>query len=175
MEEGVGDHRHQRVSMQSRPGSTFEVVGPKLLRELLMGLFTDPPGLDRGSERLDGGIGRQVRYIVFLFLGRPPLADEPDLVTRHALHTVIGHSVLVAIRNADTAGREAACQPISLVPRRQLTLAICLRPITLQQRPLADRGRSICGAIPVAGAGRRSSWRTSKLGPICSDRRADSA
>jgi len=35
------------------------VVDPKLLLELLVGLFTDPPGLDRGSERLDGGIGRQ--------------------------------------------------------------------------------------------------------------------
>ena len=111
LEEGVGDHRHQRVSMQSRPGSTFEVVEPKLLLELLVSLFTDPPGLYRGSERLDGGIGRQVRHIVFLFPGRPPLADEPDLVTRHALHTVIEHPVLMAIRNADTAGREETCQP----------------------------------------------------------------
>jgi len=42
------------------------VVEPKLLLELLVGLFTNPPGLDRGSERLDGGIGRQVRHIVFL-------------------------------------------------------------------------------------------------------------
>ena len=69
LEEGVGDYRHQRVSMQSRPGSTFEVVEPKLLLELLVGLFTDPSGLDRGSERLDGGIGRQVRHIVFLLPG----------------------------------------------------------------------------------------------------------
>ncbi len=34
------------------------MVEPKLLFELLMGLFADPPGLDRGSERLDGGIVR---------------------------------------------------------------------------------------------------------------------
>ena len=33
LEEGVGDHRHQRVSMKSGPGSTFEVVEPKLLLE----------------------------------------------------------------------------------------------------------------------------------------------
>ena len=82
------------------------MVEPKLLLELLVGLFTDPPSLDRGSERLDGGIGRQVRHIVFLLPGRPPLADEPDLVARHALHAVIEHPVLMAIRNADTAGRE---------------------------------------------------------------------
>ncbi len=87
------------------------MVEPKLLLELLVGLFTDPPGLDRGSERLDGGIGRQVRHIVFLLPGRPPLADEPDLVARHALHTVIEHPVLMAIRNANTAGREETCQP----------------------------------------------------------------
>ena len=87
------------------------MVEPKLLLELLVGLFTDPPGLDRGSERLDGGIGRQVRHIVFLLPGRPPLADEPDLVARHALHTIIEHPVLMAIRNADTAGREETCQP----------------------------------------------------------------
>src|SRR4029077_18420742 len=49
-EEGVAAHRHQRVSMESRPGSTFEVVEPKLLLELLVGCLTDPPGLDRGSE-----------------------------------------------------------------------------------------------------------------------------
>ena len=53
------------------------MVEPQLFLELLVGLFTDPPGLDGGSERLDGGIGRQVRHIVFLLPGRPPLADEP--------------------------------------------------------------------------------------------------
>jgi hypothetical protein len=30
-----------------------------------------------------------------LLPGRPPLADEPDLVARHALHTVIEHPVLI--------------------------------------------------------------------------------
>jgi hypothetical protein len=58
LKEGVGDHRHQCVPVQSHPGSSFEMVEPKLLFELLMGLFADPPGLDRGSERLDGGIVR---------------------------------------------------------------------------------------------------------------------
>jgi hypothetical protein len=94
------------------------VVEPKLLLELLVGLFTDPPGLDRGSERLDGGIVRQVRHIVFLLPGRPPLADEPDLVARHALHTVVKHPVLMAIRNADMAGREETCQPTFGAPPR---------------------------------------------------------
>ena len=54
LEKGVGDHRHQGMSMQPRPGSTFEVVEPKLLLELLVRLFTDPSGFDRGGEHLDG-------------------------------------------------------------------------------------------------------------------------
>src|SRR5450631_3249624 len=38
LEEGVGDHGHQGVSVQPGPGSTFEVVEAKLLLELLMRL-----------------------------------------------------------------------------------------------------------------------------------------
>ena len=56
------------------------MVEPKFLFELLVRLFTDPSGFDRGGEPLDGGIRRQVRHIVFLPSSRPPLADEPDLV-----------------------------------------------------------------------------------------------
>ena len=75
LEEGVGDHRHQGMSMQSRPGSAFEVVEPKLLLELLVGLFTDPSGFDRGGECLEVRIGWQVRHIVFFLAGRPAFAD----------------------------------------------------------------------------------------------------
>ena len=48
LEEGVGDHGHQGVSVYPRPGSTFEVVEAKLFLELLMRLLTDPSGFDRG-------------------------------------------------------------------------------------------------------------------------------
>ena len=85
------------------------MVEPKLLLELLVCLFTYPSSFDRGDEHLDGGIGRQVRHIVFSLSGRPPLADEPDLVAGHALHTIIEHAVLMAIRNPDTAGCEETC------------------------------------------------------------------
>jgi hypothetical protein len=53
------------MSTYSRAGSALKVVEPRLLLELLVGLFTDPPGLDRGSERFDAGFGRQVRRIIF--------------------------------------------------------------------------------------------------------------
>ena len=92
------------------------MVEPKFLFELLVRLFTDPSGFDRGGQRLDGGIGRQVRHIVFLLAGRTPLADEPHLVARHALDAIIEHSMLMAIRNPNTAGGEEACQPTFRAP-----------------------------------------------------------
>ena len=86
------------------------MVEPKFLFELLLGLITNPSGFDRDDQHLERSIGRQVRHIVVLLAGRPPLADEPDLVTRHALDTIIERPMLMAIRNPHTAGREEACQ-----------------------------------------------------------------
>ena len=111
LEEGVGDHRHQCVSMQTGPGPTFEVIEAEFLLELLMRLLTDPSGFDRGGELLQACICWQVRHIVFLLARRPAFADEPDLVARHALHTIVAHAVLVAIRNANRSSREETCQP----------------------------------------------------------------
>jgi len=96
------------------------VVEAKLLLELLMRLLTDPSGFDRGGEHLEARIAGKFEHIVFLLASRPAFADEPDLVARHALHTIIAHAMLMAIRNADTAGREETCQP-TFGARRQLT------------------------------------------------------
>src|SRR3954471_24580296 len=93
LEESVGDHCHQGVSMGPGPGSAFEMIEAKFLLELLMSLLADPPGLDRGGEPLEGDIGRQIRDIELLLSGRPPLADKPDLVSRHALHPIVEHPV----------------------------------------------------------------------------------
>ena len=49
LEEGVSDHRHERVTMKALPGSSLEVVEAEFLFQLLMGLFADPSRLDRGS------------------------------------------------------------------------------------------------------------------------------
>lgn len=64
--------------------------------ELLVRLFTDPSGLDRGGKRLEDGIGRQVRHTVFLLYGRAPFADEPDFFTRHCLDATIEHAMPMA-------------------------------------------------------------------------------
>ena len=61
------------------PGAAFEVVETEFLLELLMRLLADPSGLDRGGERLEVGVGGQVREIVFALARGAPLADEPSL------------------------------------------------------------------------------------------------
>jgi hypothetical protein len=42
LQEGVGNHCHQRVAMKTLPRSPFEVIKSKLLLQLLMGLLTNP-------------------------------------------------------------------------------------------------------------------------------------
>ena len=52
------------------PGSAFEVVEAKFFLKLLVGLLADPSRLDRGGERLEAGVGRQVGKIVFALAPR---------------------------------------------------------------------------------------------------------
>ena len=55
LEEGVGDHRHERVTVKALPGSSLEVIEAEFLFQLLMGLLADPSRLDGGGQ------GAQVR------------------------------------------------------------------------------------------------------------------
>ena len=66
MQEGAGDHCHQRVPVEACPRSTLEVIKSELFLQLLVGLLTYPAGLDGGGERPEIGVGGQVREIVFL-------------------------------------------------------------------------------------------------------------
>src|SRR5580700_8413828 len=75
LQVGVGDHRHERVAVQAMPGSEFFL-------ELLVGLLADPSRLDRGGERLEVGVGRQVGKIVFALARGATLADQPGLLAR---------------------------------------------------------------------------------------------
>ena len=84
------------------------MVEAEFFLELVMRLFADPPRLDRGGEHFERGVGRQVRHVVFLLPGRSALADKSDLVTRHALHSVALHPVLMTFRDADAASRKEA-------------------------------------------------------------------
>ena len=50
LEEGVGDHCHQYMTMKTLPRPPLEVVETKFLLELLMGLLADPPRLNCGRQ-----------------------------------------------------------------------------------------------------------------------------
>ena len=89
LEEGVSDHRHERVTMKTLPGPPFEVVEAKFLFQLLMGLLADPSGLDCGSQVAQVHLGWQVGKIVFLFSRQALLTDEPSLITWKMLLTFI--------------------------------------------------------------------------------------
>ncbi len=65
LEEGVGDHRHERMTMQTLPGSALEVVETKFLFQLLMSLLANPPRLDGGRERAQVSLCRQVGEVIF--------------------------------------------------------------------------------------------------------------
>jgi hypothetical protein len=61
LQERVGDHSHERISVQALPRSPFEVIEAKLFLHLLMGLVTDPTRLDGGGEPLKIGVRRKIR------------------------------------------------------------------------------------------------------------------
>ena len=82
LQEGVGDHRHQRVAVKPLPGSALEVVKADLLFELLMRLLADPARLDGGCQCAQIGLRREIGEIVFLFAAIPVFADEPNFLAR---------------------------------------------------------------------------------------------
>ena len=58
LEEGIGDHRHECVSVKALPGPTLEVIETKFLFQLLVSLLANPPRLD-GSRQAAQVAGRQ--------------------------------------------------------------------------------------------------------------------
>ena len=87
LEEGVSDHRHERMTVKALPGPSLEVVEAEFLFQLLMGLLADPSRLDRGGQAAQVRPRRQVGQIVFFLSRRPLFADEPSLVAWHVLLT----------------------------------------------------------------------------------------
>ena len=48
LQEGEGEHCHERMAVETLPGSPFEVIEAKFLFQLLMGLLANPSCLDGG-------------------------------------------------------------------------------------------------------------------------------
>src|SRR5580692_9112605 len=120
LQVGVGDHRHERVAVQAAPGPALEVIEAEFFLELLVGLLADPSRLDRGGERLEVGVGRQVGKIVLRSpeARRSPTsqASSPGMCCMPLSWMRCGGPSAIRTR---TAAKEAAKDP--LVPLRQLT------------------------------------------------------
>ena len=66
LQEGEGEHRHERMAVETLPGSPFEVIEAKFLFQLLMGLLANPSCLDGGGQGAQIGRRRQIGEVVFL-------------------------------------------------------------------------------------------------------------
>ena len=67
LQEGEGEHCHERMAVETLPGSPFEVIEAKFLFQLLMGLLANPSCLDGGRQGTQTGRCGQIGEIVFLF------------------------------------------------------------------------------------------------------------
>jgi hypothetical protein len=110
LQVGVGDHRHERVAVQAMPRSAFEVIEAEFFLELLVGLLADPSRLDRGGERLEAGVGRQVGKIGFALARGAPLADQPGLLARRVLHALLMDALWRTIGDPHAHGGEGSRQ-----------------------------------------------------------------
>ena len=89
LEEGVSDHRHERMTVKAVPGSSLEVIKTEFFFQLLVSLLANPSRLDGGRQGAQVGLRRQVGEIVFLLSRHPVFADEPSLVAGQMLLALI--------------------------------------------------------------------------------------
>src|SRR3979409_236002 len=66
LEEGVRDHRHERMAVKALPGSSLEVIETEFFLQLLVSLFANPSRLDGSRQGAQVGLCRQVGEIVLL-------------------------------------------------------------------------------------------------------------
>jgi hypothetical protein len=89
LEEGIRDHRHERVAVKTLPGSALEVIETEFLFELLVSLLTNPSRLDGGRQAAQVGRRWEVGEIVLSLSRHPVFADEPGLVPWWMLVTFV--------------------------------------------------------------------------------------
>src|SRR6476661_9345340 len=89
LEEGICDHRHERMTVKALPGSSLEVIETEFFFQLLVSLLANPSRLDGGRQGAQVRLRRQVGEIVFLLSRHPVFADEPSLVAWQMLLTLV--------------------------------------------------------------------------------------
>jgi len=126
LQEGEGEHGHERMAVKTLPGSPFEVIEAQFLFQLLMGLLANPSCLDGGSQGAQIGRSRQIGEVVFLLTRGAMFADKPGFVARQMLLALIPDPLRWSIGGTDAdsgkAGFELSFRPGS--PAHRLPLGI---------------------------------------------------
>ena len=89
LEEGICDHRHERMTVKALPGSSLEVIETEFFFQLLVSLLANPSRLDGGRQGAQVSLRRQVGEVVFLLSRQSVFANEPSLVPRQMLLTLV--------------------------------------------------------------------------------------
>src|SRR5262249_28759110 len=110
LEEGVSDHRHERMTVKALPGSSLEVIETEFFFQLLVSLLANPSRLDGGRQGAQVHLCRQVGEIVFLLSRHPVFADEPGLLAWQMLLALVPNSLWWSIRYAHTDGGETSLE-----------------------------------------------------------------
>ena len=110
LEEGVRDHRHERMTMQALPGSAFEVIETEFFFHLLVSLLANPSRLDGSRQGAQVSRRRQVGEIVFLLSRHPVFADEPSRVPGQMLLALVPDSLWWSVCYAHTDGSKTSLE-----------------------------------------------------------------
>jgi len=110
LEEGICDHRHERMTVKALPGSSLEVVKAELFLHLLMSLLAYPSSLYGGRQGAEVCLRRQVGEIVFLLSGHPVFADEPGLLPGQMLLALVPDSLWWSVCYAHTDGGKTSLE-----------------------------------------------------------------
>jgi hypothetical protein len=89
LEEGVSDHRHERMTVQPLPGSALEVIETKFFFQLLVCLLANPSRFDGGCQGAQIRVRWKVGEVVLLLSRQPVFADEPSLIPGQMLLALV--------------------------------------------------------------------------------------
>ena len=110
LEEGIRDHRHERMAVKTLPGPALKVIETEFLFQLLVSLLANPSRLDGRRQGAQGGVRRQVGEIIFLLPRPPMLADEPSLVARQMLLALVPYPPPWAVGDPHADSGEASLE-----------------------------------------------------------------
>src|SRR6476620_3680225 len=108
LEEGICDHRHERMTVKALPGSSLEVIETEFFFQLLVSLLANPSRLDGGRQGAQVRLRRQVGEIVFLLSRHPVFADEPGLLPGQMLLALVPDSLRWSVCYAHTDGSKTS-------------------------------------------------------------------